>query len=321
MNREIISYLESHYSKGVTLVRQERPYKIPRGFIQWDRLSAVVGASLALFNDPPTIDPTQVDRATYLLNYALCLWFLRSAPMYALRGDLFKAFDNSDVGLDSGLLADLRPPVNPFILLFPSNSLISAEGAPLDWVVVNLTSRDRPEDGMGEGYGYSLPLLRIEGNMPRNLNWGGVDSKEVSWFGGSGIDEAGNLVQGTKSLGSERMGPSDHGFTARVRNVVLQTMLALTYRPDLLEAEELVATPRRSPRAKPKASTPPTLTPRYLTSPVAAPQKARGGGAGAGTHASPTAHWRRGHWRRVPVGERESGGRKWVWIQPTFVNG
>ena len=240
--------------------------------------------------------------------------------MYALRGDLFKAFDNSDVALDNGLLADLRPPVNPFILLFPSNSLISAEGAPLDWVVVNLTSRDRPEDSLGEGYGYSMPLLRIEGNLPKNLNWGGVDSKEVSWFGGSGIDEEGNVVPGGRSLGSEQMQPPDHDFTARVRNIVLQTMLALTYRPDLLEAEDLVAAPRRPTRANSRGNKSKVLSPRYLSTPEVV-HRSRSVAPGTGSHASPTAHWRRGHWRRVPVGERESGGRKWVWIQPTFVNG
>jgi hypothetical protein len=313
MNSDMIRYFEETYPEKVALVRQERPYKIPRGFIQWDRLSAVVGAYLP-------VPDRALGTVKSHLEYSLTLWFLRSAPMYALRGDLFKAFDHSDVGLDSGLLADLRPLVNPFILLFPSNSLISTEGAPLDWVVVNLTSRDRPEDSFGKAYGYSLPLLKITTSESMFLYCGGIDSKEVAWSSCSSINEEGNIFNTDTFLGNNYQEEKDVVFIDRLRNIVLQTMLALTYRPDLLEAEELAATPRRSPRAKPKASTP-TLTPRYLTSPVAAPQKARGGGAGAGTHASPTAHWRRGHWRRVPVGERESGGRKWVWIQPTFVNG
>ena len=37
-----------------------------------------------------------------------------------------------------------------------------------------------------------------------------------------------------------------------------------------------------------------------------------------GPHASPQAHWRRGHWRRVPVGEGRRD-RAWRWIQPTLV--
>lgn len=38
----------------------------------------------------------------------------------------------------------------------------------------------------------------------------------------------------------------------------------------------------------------------------------------SGSHVSPQAHWRRGHWRRVPIGEGRSS-RAWRWIQPTLV--
>ncbi len=37
-----------------------------------------------------------------------------------------------------------------------------------------------------------------------------------------------------------------------------------------------------------------------------------------GTHASPTPHWRRGHWKRVAFGENRSQ-RKRTWIKPTLV--
>ena len=34
------------------------------------------------------------------------------------------------------------------------------------------------------------------------------------------------------------------------------------------------------------------------------------------THPSPRTHWRRGNYKRVPIGERSIGKRKWVWIEP-----
>ncbi|MCC5640637.1 hypothetical protein LC593_33360 [Nostoc sp. CHAB 5844] len=37
-----------------------------------------------------------------------------------------------------------------------------------------------------------------------------------------------------------------------------------------------------------------------------------------GTHASPSPHWRRGHWRRSAVGEGRAE-RKWNWIKPVLV--
>jgi hypothetical protein len=39
-----------------------------------------------------------------------------------------------------------------------------------------------------------------------------------------------------------------------------------------------------------------------------------------GSHASPRAHWRRGHWRKQAIGH-ERKDRKWIWIEPVFVSG
>lgn len=37
-------------------------------------------------------------------------------------------------------------------------------------------------------------------------------------------------------------------------------------------------------------------------------------------HGDISTHWRRGHWRRQPHGDRELGLRKLIWIKPTIVN-
>lgn len=39
-----------------------------------------------------------------------------------------------------------------------------------------------------------------------------------------------------------------------------------------------------------------------------------------GTHASPIAHWRSGHWRNQPYGSRENPQYKSIWIEPFLVN-
>jgi hypothetical protein len=40
---------------------------------------------------------------------------------------------------------------------------------------------------------------------------------------------------------------------------------------------------------------------------------------GSGSHASPRSHWRNGHWRMQPYGERNEQ-RKLIWIEPMLVN-
>lgn len=42
--------------------------------------------------------------------------------------------------------------------------------------------------------------------------------------------------------------------------------------------------------------------------------------SGNGTHASPVAHWRRGHWRQQPIGSKDNPGIKNIWIEPVLVN-
>lgn len=39
-----------------------------------------------------------------------------------------------------------------------------------------------------------------------------------------------------------------------------------------------------------------------------------------GSHASPTTHWRSGHWRQQPFGKKEDQKYKTIWIEPVLVN-
>jgi len=73
------------------------------------------------------------------------LWFVQDAPIYCLNTELLRAFEQSDVEQNSRLLADLRPPLPTFILLFPQNSITTPEGGVLDYCVVHLSDMDHPE--------------------------------------------------------------------------------------------------------------------------------------------------------------------------------
>lgn len=162
-------------------------------------------------------------------------------------------------------------------------------------------------------------LLKLNPEAKRNLHWSSVDGGEVVWFGGADVDPDGNLVEPDgRKLGNADLSTGDVEFTLMMRSVVLQTVLALTYRPDLLEAEVTLAPSRPGRRPNPRASNP-VLKPRWLGTGLK--KQAQSAVAGSGEHSSPQAHWRRGHWRRIPVGPRDQQGRKWTWIQPTFVNG
>ena len=67
---------------------------------------------------------------------------------------------------------------------------------------------------------------------------------------------------------------------------------------------------------KPKENAAPTLRPIFIGQAYKSVIRR----AGTGTHASPKVHWRKGHWKTVPVGEGRLG-RDWRFIAPTLVMG
>lgn len=139
MLSDVLKTLEEAVPENIALVRQDMPYQIPKGFMPWDKLSILVGASLEFTNGQ---NPGAPDTATYLHNHRLALWFLQRAPIYAMRLDLLRAFQQTDIDWDPSLLADLNPPLSTFVVLFPNNAIITAEGYPLDFAVVHLADRE-----------------------------------------------------------------------------------------------------------------------------------------------------------------------------------
>ena len=316
MLSDVLKMLGEAVPENIALVRADSPYQIPKGFMSWDKLSILVGAALEFTNGR---NPGAQDAATFLHNHRLSLWFLQRAPIYTMRLELLRAFQATDVVHDNTLMADLDPPLSTFMLLFPSNSIVTPEGYPLDFAVVHLADHDHPDRSTARRLGLEAQSLKVNPGAERNLHWSSIDGGEVVWFGGMDVDTDGNLLEPDgRQLGDTALTEADYAFTRGMRSVIIQTVLALTYRPDLLEAEP-TPEPTRANRPGRARATPKVLRPRWLgNSTKKGPSLPK---VVPGHHSSPQAHWRRGHWRRVSVGPRDQQGRKWVWITPTFVNG
>lgn len=309
---EVVRFAEANptIASRIELVRRERPYQIPKGYLPWRVMAALVGVALGVAGKE---DVQIEDPASFFNAMRSSLWFLSNSPIYCLSKDLLRAFERTDFDFSSSLLKDLNPPLPTFLLLFPQNSVISPDGYPLDHLIVHLADRDHPDWSEAKGYGYSVPYLRVKDQ--RNLHFSGVSAEGTCWFGGSDLDSEGILTVGDSELGSTPMTSLDAEFTNYLRSVVVQCLLALTYRPDLLDlpvdpVQRGKGRAVQTARAKERF-----LSPRWLGKDY----KPASSGAARGTHASPTAHWRRGHWRRAAVGARSEGQRKWTWIDPTFV--
>lgn len=124
------------------------------------------------------------------------------------------------------------------------------------------------------------------------------------------IDFGGNLEFWGENTNPE----TEQQFTRAVDKLLLQTLLYLQLKPDAVSS-----TPPSSHQSgngfRGKADPHQPLEPIWIGKDYK-PQVIR---KSHSSHASPRLHWRRGHWKRVAVGEGRQS-RKWAWIQPTLVN-
>jgi hypothetical protein len=126
------------------------------------------------------------------------------------------------------------------------------------------------------------------------------------------IEFGGNL----ELWGESTDAATEQQFLRQVDKLLLQALLYLQLKPEAVSATPPSGQSGGSGfRGKGKPDPRQPLEPIWLGKDY----QPRVIGRSHGSHASPRLHWRRGHWKRVPVGE---GGRdrKWAWIEPTLIN-
>lgn len=112
----------------------------------------------------------------------------------------------------------------------------------------------------------------------------------------------------------EGMTDEDHLFVRKVAHYVFSTIMLMLARPELVERGALQKRVQKPGKPAREFWTPNVIGGRYRI----ARERAAAAGMG-GSHASPRAHWRRGHWRQQAYGEARSLRRD-QWIEPVLVN-
>lgn len=304
---------EIHQPELVGIVRS-KPYKMPKGYIPWQRLSSIIAMNMALVEAGPKYWARQ-DVPTRITAFKVTQWFLQDAPLYCLSIDLLRAFEQADLSNVYELFKGFETNLPTFMIALPENAVRMQEGGALSFLCVHIANRDRPELSIAEGYGLKVPYLDHEGQ--KNLHISAIDSQSITWVSGLTVNREGKLYDSGKILSAQGLSAADLSDADRMKKIGLQCLLALAYSPELLEGaggpgSTAKTTKRHRPRAHPQPR-----SPRWLRSQSAPPIRRPHQG---GSHASPRPHWRAAHERRVPVGPREKGDRKVVKIGPTWVN-
>lgn len=287
-------------------IRADRTYKMPKKYIEWETISALVSISLSKYNDGG-------DKSTYIHNAKLALWFVKDAPLYCLTSEIVEAFDRTDVLHKQQIMMNWKPSLPSFFLALPEH-FVTPNGGKIDYLLVSNTSPEHPEWHQGQ---WKHGTVEEKPEVTENLfHISTVDSNEIVWTSVTGIDNKGNLLYDKSiNFGSANLSELDREFLEAIRNLVLNVMLAIEHTPELFAT----VTESETTKSKGFGSNPKTQLvrfPRWVgknyqsKSEPSNPNTIRG---------SVRSHWRRGHWRVLEAGERWKQSKR-IWIEPVFVN-
>lgn len=318
--------IADYKKKLIQKIRADRTYKMPKGYITWETLSIISALCLATSNRAYAC----VDISAFVHSHRFALWFCHNAPLYCLTPELLEAFNRTDSLHKPGIFAGWQPSLPYLLVALPRHTIFTPDGAEFDYLLIACGSVDKPEWNHGRWRDIEIPEFKTEHNL--HFQWTTIDSKETVWMSGTAINSDSNLIyQENSNLGKSTLTPDDRVFIQRIRNLVINVLLALEYSPGLLsdvvvgdswgdsQRETIFKHGFGKPLNRGERQPPNIRYPRWLGRDYQPPSPLT---TATGTHASPQSHWRRGHWRILESGE----GRRWkkskrLWIEPILVNG
>lgn len=295
-NQQLASVVQKDWVK---VIRDQFPYKIPSGYLQWEDLSEIIGQGMKFLHiKAPTGLRERIDRQGLL-------WASQpKPPIYCIKSELIEQFRHTDVGDKPELLSDLKCPVPSFVALFPPGEVKSPgdKDAYIDYLVVNC---------VGERFPVPPSYFAIDNSPPRvkdvfkmAIFWSGLDSKGNIFISYRGIRHDGTFQRSGFSTEDVEI----QQISLQIRELVLQMMMAIEYCPELVLGE---VTPKEVPSkgfSKPKGN---ILYPHWL---------GRHHQKSVSSGSKKSSHWRRGHWRRQPRGSRQNPEYYYIWIEPVLIN-
>jgi hypothetical protein len=239
---------------------------------------------------------------------------LRQAPSYWLAQPLFEAFLKSDLPPQVG---ELRQVIPAGILFLPPG-LLTPDSEPLRWVIfLHLRAGERIQT-----FCYGDCVWSDDSNPPERICWAATTETTTTYSSTFfPVDETAPdqriLIEGLEALTPDQQ-ERERQFARRVDSLVLQTLLAVQILPELMQVGGQVGFAKTDPsRHQPRKGELTWANPNWIGQGYRAPTERKP--PQGGSHASPVCHWRRGHYKRVPIGRRDEGRRKWIWVQPTLV--
>lgn len=286
-------------------------YKMPPGYISRRSLVEIGTGSLMIARRascPAEEVPEDVE--PYLLfSKTLNKWAENSSPLYCVAPKIIEALIYTNALDRPEILKGFNPPLRSLLIAVPEHSICCPQGR-------------RPPNT----YIDHLLVTCIEPTDIRDTLFLGVmttDSDGGNWTLGIGIDKSDNTVN---DLDIEDATEEENQLFKKIRNLVVSVLLLLNTSASSIISEVLpseTADDSKKPKGFGKQpASPPPKYPRWIGKNYQIKSRCKQAvKTPTGTHASPRAHWRCGHFRKLEPGE----GKKWtepkmLWIEPVMIN-
>lgn len=298
-------------------IRADRTYKMPKNYINWQQLTRIIALALSTCD----LDYVKTDISAFLHSYRTALWFVQDAPLYCLTREIIEAFDRTDALHKPNILLGWQPSLPTFLLTLPKKLIYTPDGAEIDYLIISCSDSKHPEWNTGKWKNIQIEPFNLKYHLYFHICT--VDTHETVWTSGTAIAPDGTLIYDeSSSIGKHRLTTDDKEFIQRLRNLIINVLLALEFSPQLLTtvSDSDTSSPNKG-FIKQNSSSTLTRYPRWLGNNYQISAKTTSSIASKTTHLSPCTHWRRGHWRVLESNE----GKRWkqskrLWIEPVLVN-
>jgi hypothetical protein len=297
MSSDLANTVEKY---GADLLRQfkaEMPYKLPKTHPKWDVIARLRTFTLLCRKEGLSTSSDRNLGAFISHAKSFDQWEHSRCPVYCLGLDLMRQFEltNAD-NLPSLVPSDWEAPLPSLMLIPPANSLVVFPEIGCHVVYILAAAK-----GRGEVAGFADPGIVV--SFMTNTG------HPISWY--RSLDDWSFDIN-IEGEGYEEFSP----VLKRVISIALQSILSLSYLPELVEdgAEENQGfRPRKAAAEKSNVRYPRWIGKNFTR------QKRNPSSNPTPSGITMATHWRRGHWRQQVCGEKWQQ-RKLQWIQPTLIN-
>ena len=321
-DREMVKKVNSLTRKSPFFAKfNQLKYKSPKGYIEYETATFQLARLLTCcqFIPPANIEQDFSQTiALIILNQA----YQQGFAAYWLAENLFDAFNNTNLPTQLGEIKR----VIPCGLLFFPPKLKNPDGQALKWIMFY-------HHLAGEKF-LPIPLpnseLQVATPQAEQLAWFTVlDDKTQYAISRELKFEAGNLSYDSDNFyinetleyeGKNIATQTEKDFCDRVTELLIQVLLYLQLKPEVVQPVTVSSVPRRSQKVSKKQK----LAAKIIGSDYQVKsERIQSSSGGIGTRKSPITHWRRGFYKWQPIGSRQESQRKHklIWVEPVLVNG